>query len=70
MYNFGTSMTDSSDPQNQNRLGKAEQPEEFKPKRQLAGSAALIGDLEKTSAEITDSVLESVARSASEIRDN
>jgi hypothetical protein len=70
MRNSGTSMTEISDPKNSKGLDKAEPKEKHEPKRQLAGSAALIGDLEKASAEIADSVIESVARSGHEINDN
>lgn len=39
-------------------LAQANEP--FKPKRQLAGSAALVGDLEAASQQITDSILGSL----------
>jgi hypothetical protein len=41
-------------------LSKAQEP--FKPKRQLAGSGVLIGDLEKASRTISRSILKSSAR--------
>ena len=43
-------------------LAQANEP--FKPKRRLAGSAVLVGDLEKASQEITESILGSIERSA------
>jgi hypothetical protein len=46
-------------------LAQANEP--FKPKRQLAGSAVLTGDLEAASKEITASIFESLARSAREL---
>ncbi len=46
-------------------LAQSNQP--FKPSRQLAGSATLVGDLEKASSEITESVLDSITRSAKEL---
>lgn len=49
------------------RLGKAQAHEPFTPKRQLAGSAVLVGDLEKASQEITESILGSIEKSASEL---
>jgi PHD/YefM family antitoxin component YafN of YafNO toxin-antitoxin module len=45
-------------------LAQANEP--FNPKRQLAGSAVLVGDLEKASQEITESILSSNKKSASE----
>lgn len=41
--------------------------EPFKPRQQLAGSAVLVGDLEAASNRITDSVLDSLAKSAREL---
>ena len=46
-------------------LAQAQEP--FKPTRQLAGSAALVGDLERTSQQISNSVLESLTKSANEL---
>jgi len=46
-------------------LAQSNQP--FKPKRQLAGSAVLVGDLEEASNKITQSVLDSIARSTKEL---
>jgi hypothetical protein len=46
-------------------LAQANEP--FKPKRQLAGSATLVGELEAASEEITDSVLGSITRTAHEL---
>lgn len=46
-------------------LAQAQDP--FKPKRQLAGSAVLVGELEKASQQISDSVLESIQKSAREL---
>ena len=46
-------------------LAQASEP--FKPKRQLAGSAVLVGDLEATSNKITDSFGDSLANSESEL---
>jgi hypothetical protein len=45
----------------------AQAHESFKPKRQLAGSAVLIGELEAASEQITDSVSESLKKSAHEL---
>ena len=45
----------------------AQAKESFKPKRQLAGSAILVGELETASRQITDSVLESLTKSAREL---
>lgn len=45
----------------------AQANEPFKPKRQLAGSAVLVGDLESASQQITDSVLESITKTAREL---
>jgi hypothetical protein len=66
MYNFGASMTDSSHPKPVKKLDEAEARAKFKPKRQLAGSAALICDLERASTEISTSIFESIAKSADE----
>jgi hypothetical protein len=46
-------------------LARASEP--FQPKRQLAGSAVLVGNLEKTSEKISQSVLNSVRKSAREL---
>ena len=45
----------------------AQAKESFKPKRQLAGSAVLAGDLEKASKQISDSVSESLSKSQREL---
>jgi hypothetical protein len=45
----------------------AQANEPFKPKRQLAGSAVLVGELEAASKQITDSVLESLTKTAREL---
>jgi hypothetical protein len=39
---------------------RAQAREPFKPNRQLAGSGVLVGDLEKASEEITESILSSI----------
>lgn len=39
----------------------------FKPKRQLAGSAILAGDLDKVSKETTESVLDAIDKSAQQL---
>ena len=62
LYTSGASVTDSSHPKP--IKNEAEARAKFKPKSQLAGSATLVGDLEEASTEITDSVLDSLARSA------
>ena len=46
-------------------LAQAHEP--FKPKRQLAGSAVLVGNLERASQEITESILGSIKKSANEL---
>jgi hypothetical protein len=46
-------------------LAQAKEP--FKPKRQLAGSAVLVGDLEAASQQMTASALESLNKSAREL---
>jgi hypothetical protein len=46
-------------------LAQANEP--FKPKRPLAGSAVLVGDLEIANQQITESVLQSLARTAREL---
>ncbi len=46
-------------------LAQANEP--FKPKQQLAGSAILIGDLEKASQELSDSILGSIKSSTSNL---
>ncbi len=45
----------------------AQANETFKPKRQLAGSATLVSDLELASRQITDAALESLTKSAREL---
>lgn len=46
-------------------LAQANEP--FKPKRQLAGSAVLVGELETASQEITNSALQSLAKTARDL---
>jgi hypothetical protein len=46
-------------------LAQANEP--FKPRRQLAGSAMLVGDLDGASNEITASIFESLAKSARDL---
>lgn len=46
-------------------LAQAKEP--FMPKLQLAGSAVLVGNLEAASQQITDSVSQSLAKSAHEL---
>lgn len=46
-------------------LAQANEP--FKPRRQLAGSAILTGELESASEQLTDSILESMAKSGREL---
>jgi len=46
-------------------LAQAHEP--FKPKRQLAGSAFIVGDLKKASQDITETVLGSIQKSAPEL---
>lgn len=46
-------------------LAQAKQP--FKAERKLAGSAKLIGDLEEASRQISDSINESIRKSAREL---
>jgi hypothetical protein len=46
-------------------LAQANEP--FKPRRQLAGSAILVGDLKGASNEITASIFESLAKSARDL---
>ena len=46
-------------------LAQANEP--FKPKRQLAGSAVLVGELETTNQQLTASILESLSKSAREL---
>ena len=43
-------------------LAQANEP--FKPKRRLAGSAVIVGELEAASKQITESVLDSLEKSA------
>lgn len=45
----------------------AQANEPFKPKKKLAGSAVLIGDVEGASQQIADSVVESLKHSAHEL---
>lgn len=46
-------------------LAQANEP--FEKKRQLAGSATLVGDLDAASKQITDSVLKSITKTAQEL---
>ena len=46
-------------------IAQAQEP--FNPKRQLAGSAELVGDLEKAATDVTESVLTSIAKSSSQL---
>ncbi|MCC7531515.1 MAG: hypothetical protein IT342_23635 [Candidatus Melainabacteria bacterium] len=46
-------------------LAQAKEP--YKPKRQLCGSGVLVGALEKSSKEVTGSIFESLAKTASEL---
>jgi hypothetical protein len=45
----------------------AQAGEPFKPKCQLAGSGVLVGDLEKASSDITESILAAIDKSAREL---
>ncbi|MFN8657755.1 MAG: hypothetical protein U0105_15555 [Candidatus Obscuribacterales bacterium] len=46
-------------------LAQAKEP--FTPKRVLCGSGELVGDLEEASKQVTDSIFESLAKTASEL---